>query len=146
MKILIITGIIAVIAITTVFYIRHPLGKKAIINGHEIKLELAITEAEKEKGLGSRDSLAPDTGMLFVYQTKGKYGFWMKGMRFPLDFIWIDGNIIVDLSPNIPFPEKNTTQPISLTSRVPADKVLEVNAGVIDRLGIKIGDLVQFPN
>lgn len=146
MKILIITGIIAVIAITTVFYIRHPLGKKAIINGHEIKLELAITEAEKEKGLGSRDSLAPDTGMLFVYQTKGNYGFWMKGMRFPLDFIWIDGNIIVDLSPNIPFPEKNTTQPISLTSRVPADKVLEVNAGVIDRLGIKIGDLVQFPN
>ena len=142
----IIAGIIVLIAITAWYYIRHPIGKRAIINGHEIRLELAVTDKEKEKGLGYRDSLPSDTGMLFVYGHPEKYGFWMKGMRFPLDFIWINGNTVTDISRNIPQPANDTAQPVSLAPAAPVDKVLEVNAGVIQSWGIRVGDLVQFVN
>ncbi|MCX6792030.1 MAG: DUF192 domain-containing protein [Candidatus Gottesmanbacteria bacterium] len=146
MKKFLIAGIIALITITAWYYIRHPIGEKAIINGQEIRLMLAVTEAEKEKGLGYRDALAAGSGMLFVYDHPDRYGFWMKGMRFPLDFIWINGNKVADISQNIPQPVNDTAQPVSLAPKVPADKVLEVNAGVIQSLGIRVGDLVQFVN
>lgn len=121
------------------FYLRHPLGEKVIVRGHTIHVEVAVTESEKEKGLGNRDRLAADAGMLFVYQNRDRYGFWMKDMRFPLDFIWIDDNTIVDLSPNIPVP-------YTLAPKVPVNKVLEVNAGTIATLGLTIGDTVKFTN
>ena len=146
MKKFLIAGIIALITITAWYYTRHPIGEKAIINGHTIRLTLAVTEAEKERGLGYRDSLATDSGMLFVYNHPERYGFWMKGMRFPLDFIWINGNKVADLSRNIPQPANDTIQPATLAPSVPADKVLEVNAGVIQSLGIRVGDLVQLVN
>jgi hypothetical protein len=129
---------------TLYYYFRHPIGEKAIINGHTIRLMLAVTETEKERGLGYRNSLAPDTGMLFIYQNKDRYGFWMKGMRFPLDFIWITGNKVVDVSQNIPQPDNDTVRPVNVAPNVPVDKVLEVNAGVIQSLGVQVGDLVQF--
>jgi hypothetical protein len=146
MKKFLLAGIIGLIAITAWYYLRHPIGEKAVINGHAIRLELAVTEAEKEKGLGYRDSLATGSGMLFVYDHPDRYGFWMKGMRFPLDFIWINGNRVADLSQNIPQPVNDAVQPASLAPAVPADKVLEVNAGVVQSLGIRTGDLVQFSN
>jgi hypothetical protein len=130
----------ALFLFTLSYYIRHPVVKKAIINGHEIRLLLAVTDSEKQKGLGYRDSLPINSGMLFVYQNKDRYGFWMKGMRFPLDFIWIDGNKIVDLTQNVAI-----TAP-AFSPLVPVDKVLEVNAGVVESLGIHIGDPVQFVN
>lgn len=146
MKKILIAAILLLVGFSVWFYIRHPIGEKAIINGHTIKLELAVTEAEKEKGLGYRDSLAADDGMLFVYDNPQRYGFWMKGMKFPLDFIWINGNVVADISQNIPPPVSPTARPVSLTPSVPADKVLEVNAGVVQSLGIRVGDLVQFEN
>jgi uncharacterized protein len=146
MKKILIIFAAALFLFTIYFYIRHPIGEKAVIRGHTINLILAVTEAEKEKGLGYRDSLAEDSGMLFVYDHPERYGFWMKGMRFPLDFIWINGNKVADLSLNIPQPADDAAQPVSLAPAVPADKVLEVNAGVIESLGIRVGDLVQFSN
>lgn len=128
------------------YYFRNPPGTKAVINGRTITLELAVTNAEKEKGLGYRDSLPADRGMLFVYQNRGRYGFWMKGMRFPLDFIWIDGNKIVDVSENIPAPANGTERPAELSPAAPVDKVLEVNAGVISQFNIRVGDTVKFTN
>lgn len=144
MKKIIVVSLIFLLLFVLYFYVRHPLGAKAIINGHTINIELAVTNAEKEKGLGYRDSLPVNTGMLFVYDHPDRYGFWMKGMRFSLDFIWIDGNTVVDLSENIPFPGNDTVQPVSLTPLVPIDKVLEINAGMIDSLNIHVGDTVYI--
>jgi len=146
MKKIIVVSLIFLLLFTLYFYVRHPLGAKVIINEHTIHVEVAVTNAEKEKGLGYRDWLPVNTGMLFVYQNKDRYGFWMKGMRFPLDFIWITGNKVVDVSQNILQPDNDTVRPVNVAPNVPVDKVLEVNAGDIDRLGVKIGDLVQFSN
>jgi uncharacterized membrane protein (UPF0127 family) len=142
--ILITVGILLIV--TGYFYIRHPIGAKVIINGHTITVEVAVTESEKQKGLGDRDMLALDSGILFVYQNRDRYGFWMKGMRFPLDYIWVSGNTVVDLSADIPAPATPDEQPVELSPVEPVDKVLEVNAGTIKRLGIQTGDIVRFTN
>ena len=140
-KILIIIGILLV-AFSVWHYTRDPLGVKLTIGSHQFTVELAVTEAEKEKGLGYRDSLGASAGMLFVYDHPEVYQYWMKGMRFPLDFIWINGKTIVDLTKNVPVSSDGTYavyQP-----KTPADKVLEVNAGTVDADGIRRGDSVKI--
>lgn len=108
-----------------------------------LDLEIADTEPARQLGLGGRDSLGENEGMLFVFPTYGQHGFWMKGMRIPIDIIWIDGETVVDvvtLSP--PYP----TLPIppSHTPKAEADLVLELAAGRAAELGIKEGVKVTF--
>lgn len=124
------------------YYNRNPLSAKIKIGTRQYLIELAVTPAEKAKGLSFRSSLPADHGMLFLYDHKEQYSFWMNGMRFPLDFIWIDGNTIVDITENVPVPLVVNIPIIKPSKQV--DKILEVNAGIIARDGIKIGDSVKF--
>ncbi|MGJ3242963.1 MAG: DUF192 domain-containing protein [Opitutales bacterium] len=50
-----------------------------------IRVELALTERERRRGLMFREALPPDTGMLFVFEQPGPRGFWMKNTPLPLD-------------------------------------------------------------
>lgn len=124
------------------YYIKNPLTPTAIINGHKIYLELAVTPKEKELGLSYRKSLPSDHGMLFTYDHKEKYGFWMNQMNFPLDFVWIDGNIVADITRNVPVLTNG--QFTTLQPKVEINKILELNSGIIDKLSIKIGDAIIF--
>lgn len=112
------------------------------IKEQTFKVEIADTMKKKEKGLSGRASLPQDQGMLFVFSEPGNYYFWMKDMNFPLDFIWINGNEIVDISKNIK-PEEYQL-PKSLTSKKPADKVLEINAGIAEKLQINITNKIDL--
>jgi len=124
------------------FYSKHPLSATVVIKQTEFTVDLAITPKEKTKGLSFRKNLPSKHGMLFIYENKDQYPFWMKDMNFPLDFIWIDGNIIVDITKNIP-PANSTNMQI-VKPIVPANKILEINAGEIDTYNIQIGDIVTF--
>jgi len=66
------------------------------IAGQDIKVDLALTEAQREQGLSGRQSLNENEGMLFVFDSPGNYPFWMKDMNFPIDIIWLseDGSVI----------------------------------------------------
>lgn len=117
---------------------------KLMINQTVLNVEVADTAAKRSRGLGGRDSLASDSGMLFIFPETKKYQFWMKGMKFSLDFIFIKDGKVVDLLRNVPPPEQNIAdenlplyQPI-----VPINMMLETNAGFIDANSIKIGDTV----
>lgn len=112
------------------------------INNTRINLEIAQTDVEKTKGLGFRDSLAQDTGMLFVYDQPLRYSFWMEGMRFALDFLWIENNKVEDLHENILPPIQTNNSPSIITPKSPVRYILEVNAGFIKAHTIKIGDPV----
>lgn len=116
------------------------------INGHKFKVEVADSQSERNKGLSGREKLASDEGMLFVFDRVDKYPFWMKGLNFPLDFIWISGDKVVDILPNIspPSPGQPDESLIIYQPRVEIDKVLEINGGTAEKLGIKIGDSVKF--
>ena len=118
------------------------LERKIKIRNHIFTVEIPSTIIQKQKGLGYRDSLPPDHGMLFIYDYRNKFTFWMKGMRFPLDFIWIENDTIVDITKNVPVEKSRTFKKYS--PRVPVNKILELNAGTVDRLGIEIGDTIEF--
>lgn len=128
--------------ITIWYYHAHPLVTQVEINGNKFIVELAITEAERQKGLGYRDSLADNRGMLFVYDHPEQHRFWMKGMRFPIDIIWIENKKIIDISANVPISD-DVILP-TYAPKLPVSQILELNAGTVDRLGIKIGDTVQI--
>ena len=69
-----------------------------------VQAEVADTDASRQQGLMFRENLPEGQGMLFVFGTEGRYGFWMKNMKFPIDIIWIDQekkivDMKLDLSP-----------------------------------------------
>ncbi|MCL6647521.1 MAG: DUF192 domain-containing protein, partial [Chloroflexi bacterium] len=60
------------------------------VGGTVVWARLALTPEQRTQGLSGVERLDPDEGMLFVYPVKGRYPFWMRGMLFPLDMLWID--------------------------------------------------------
>ena len=117
-------------------------SSKMLIDGITLNIEVANSADKRKKGLSGRESLATSSGMLFVFDKPGFYSLWMKGMKFPLDFIWIKNKTIIDLNKNVPPQAANladTELPI-YTPKDTIDSVLEVNSGFIDANNIKIGD------
>ena len=117
------------------------------VDGAEFPVELAVTPEQRSQGLSGRDSLPPDTGMLFVFETEGNYTFWMKDMLFPLDLIWISAECgVVEVTANAPPPEpgQSTNDLPRYTPSVPARHVLEINAGEAAAADIDPGDPVEF--
>lgn len=113
---------------------------KVILGGKEFKVEVANTMMSRVRGLSGHPLLADDEGMLFLFGESGNYGFWMKDMNFPIDIIWIEGDKIITIALNIP----PNTYPSSFYPDLPSDKVLEINAGLVQELGVKVGDEVKF--
>ncbi|OJX17885.1 MAG: hypothetical protein BGO82_16855 [Devosia sp. 67-54] len=103
-------------------------------------LEIADTEAQRERGLMFRTSLAPDAGMLFDYHQEQQAAFWMQNTLIPLDMIFIaaDGTvktIHVNARP---------MDPTSIPSEVPVRFVVEIAGGRSQEIGLKVGD--RFEN
>lgn len=96
--------------------------------------EVAITQEEKQTGLQNRKSLAPDEGMLFIYDKQGTQQFWMKDTPIPLDQIAINSSEIVN-KVYTALPNDET-----LVSFPKCKYLLEVNANS----GIQEGDEVEF--
>ncbi|MDO8601220.1 MAG: DUF192 domain-containing protein [bacterium] len=104
------------------------------------RVELALTAEERESGLMFRESLAPDNGMLFIFQEEGEYPFWMKDTLIPLDIIWLDKDgKVVFMAKNMEPCQTNLCLPIDPDKK--AKYVLEVNGGVADKIGLDIGSL-----
>lgn len=106
---------------------------------HVFQVEVMRNDEQRARGLMFRREMAADRGMLFDFKTEQPVAFWMKNTYIPLDMIFIDSKgMIVNIAEN--------TEPLSERS-VPSVKpvlgVLEVNAGVSRRLGIKAGDRVE---
>jgi len=119
--------------------------KIVTINNQRIIVEIADTDKLRTQGLSGRASLADNSGMLFIYPKPGIYSFWMKDMQFPLDFIWLNDDTVVDLTNDVPAPETNDLLVLpTYQSNTPVDKALELSSGSIDRMNIKIGDKIKY--
>lgn len=107
-------------------------------------INIVSTDKERIKGLSEQETLANNNGMLFVFDSEGNQSMWMKDMKFSLDLLWINNeNKIVFLAYNQQPCDNNNYCP-SITNDVPARYVLEINGGLIDKLGIKSGDYAQI--
>lgn len=117
---------------------------KATIAKQTFNITLAKTPQEKMKGLSNKKSLSKNDGMLFIFEKKGKYSFWMKDTFIPLDIIYIDNNKIVDIFKNLP-PQAGKTGTLPVyTPKNDASYVLEINGGLSEKNKFKVGDIVKF--
>jgi len=112
------------------------------INGAKFFIEIADTAQKRALGLSGKDSLPQNQGMLFIFSQPGYYSFWMKEMRFALDFVWIRDRKAVQINQNV--KPADFQPPESLRANQPIDAVLEINAGMAQKLNMKIGDKVEY--
>lgn len=112
------------------------------INDQKIDAYIAQTEMERETGLSAFNLIDQNQGMLFIFDSANRPGFWMNNMKFPIDIIWINNNQIVDITKNLPV--ENDSDLTRYYPNVDVDRVLEVNAGWCDKNNIKIGDRVDI--
>lgn len=117
----------------------------ATVNGEvDFKVELAQTEEELANGLMYRKYLPEKSGMLFLFpQESTTIGMWMKNTLIPLDMIFFDANgKVVDIVINaLPCEQKDCP---TYKSDRKVSTVLELNAGTIERYGIRLGDVFRF--
>jgi uncharacterized protein len=111
------------------------------VGNGQVRAEIADSARERSRGLAGRASLADGQGMLFVFGDRAVREFWMKGMRFPIDILWIDHGRVTGVERDAPVPAPATGLP-RYRSAGPADRVLEVPAGWAARHGVGRGDLV----
>lgn len=105
-----------------------------------VRVEIANTPAERERGLMERTELAEDAGMIFVFDREQILRFWMKNTLIPLSIAYIDSvGRIVDIQDMQPLDEN--TYP----SAEPAQYALEVNQGFFEERGIEVGNEVVLP-
>ncbi len=106
----------------------------------KIDIEIAETSYETETGLMYRKGMEEYQGMLFIFEDMRLHNFYMKNTEFPLDIVYIKDNMsIASFQENAqPLDEK------SLPSKVPVQYVLELNAGLVQKWGLKVGDSIAF--
>lgn len=113
------------------------------VGSSSFTVETASTPAEQSKGLSDRATMDQDRGMVFLFNPPSQPSFWMKGMQFALDFVWIANGKVVEITRNVAPPAANTPvdQLPIYTPRQLVDTVLELNAGASSKL--KVGDTVE---
>ncbi len=117
------------------------------INNQEIKLEIAQTPQEIERGLMMRTSLAPDSGMVFLFNPPKPVNFWMYNCYISLDMIFVRDGKIIKICENVP-PERTKDYRKCPTyppgEGIVVNQVIEVAGGYCQKKGIKEGDAVEF--
>lgn len=141
--------IIVVILVVAAVYLK-PFGSNIIkknltVGSHTFEVGIADNAVSRAQGLSGRPSLGENEGLFFLFSSPGNNGFWMKGMNFPIDIVWINGGKVIGFSENLqPMPGKSV---FSLPVYYPpgeVDKVLEINAGGVAKFGLKEGDFVKL--
>ena len=110
-----------------------------------ITVEIADTPALQGRGLGYRDGLPANTGMLFVFADESRQTFWMRGMRFCLDIIWINDGVVIGAAEKVcPEPGVAVADLRRYSSDVPVTMVLEVPAGWMELNGVGAGAVLKI--
>jgi uncharacterized membrane protein (UPF0127 family) len=108
------------------------------IGAHTLTAEVAATDAQRATGLMHRFSLAPDSGMLFVFEASQRRSFWMRNVSFPLSIAFIDASgTIVNIEDMAPHDDRSTW------SAAPVLYALEMRKGWFAQKGIGPGMRVQ---
>lgn len=106
----------------------------------QLDIEIADSEYETQTGLMYRTTMNENQGMLFIFPDIAVHSFYMKNTQIPLDIIFVDQNLkVVRIQENaVPFSETG------ISSNVPVQYVLEINAGLVEKWGVEIGDRIEY--
>lgn len=119
-----------------------PITAEVELGGQTVGLEVAETPDEQAMGLMFRDSLADDRGMLFPVDPPRPASFWMKNVAIPLDMLFIAEGEVVAIESNVP-PCLEEPCPTYGPEGVPVNAVIEVRGGLVEELGVEVGDVVE---
>ena len=114
---------------------------KAVVefpNGQIELMEVADEPSEHAQGLSGRKT---PQSMLFLFETKFPYSFWMPDMFFPIDIIWLDENRVIGFEKNVP-PEEPAQTYYRPTAAISG--VIEMPSGSVDDLALEVGDLLDI--
>ena len=112
--------------------------------GKRYSVEVAATDAQRERGLMFRDSLPADHGMLFVHDREEPQAYWMKNTHIPLDILYFDSaRRLVSQQRDVPPCTLGDACP-PYPSIAPARYVLELNAGQAARLKLRDGSELRI--
>ncbi len=113
------------------------------IKNTRISAQLADSRLKRLVGLMYRKELQRGGGMLFVFGATGRYGIWMKNMRFPIDIAWLDDGKKIVHAVHSAQPCRaflcEVYKPAS-----PSRYVLELRSGFLKDHGLKVGDMIAF--
>lgn len=129
------------------------------IGSESFKLEPALDEASRTRGLSERESIAADGGMIFVFPEPQILSFHMYDCKVDIDIVFLDARgrvtakyTMAKEAPRGSDERKDVEQEeiryrnrlTKYSSRLPAVFAIELKAGSFDRLGIKVGDKIDF--
>ena len=118
--------------------------EEVCFSGQCFEVEIADQDEERIKGLQGREILPPDQGMLFVFERPDYYGFWMKKTLIPLDMIWLNEEFqVVHFEQSVPPCPQDVNRCPSYIPNEMARYVLEINAGLVQELGLSKGDILE---
>jgi uncharacterized protein len=142
MRRLLILGCVILIGCSSQNELSTQAGATILLRSQEgteipVRIEIADTHSERQKGLMFRESLELDAGMLFVFDTPGMHAMWMKNTLIPLDMISFDSEkFFVSSVTAVPCDKKKCplytpASDILFTLEVPAGftKVHEIGEG-----------------
>lgn len=129
-----------------------PGTERVVMGGSVFFLEAVLDDPTRIKGLGDRDSIPENGGMLFVFPRAQVLEFVMRDCRFDIDIAYLDDSgrvVAVHTMKNEPRNpgESDIDYEQRLTrysSRFPARFAVEVRAGTLQRIGVKAGDVVEL--
>lgn len=106
-----------------------------------LEVQIADTQDRRIRGLMFQEELPMDQGMIFVFDSVGRYGMWMLNVQFPLDMIWFDqdGRVVhieEGITPCVTAVETMTCPTIQ--PDIDALYVLEVTAGFVQANNITL--------
>lgn len=114
------------------------------IQNKTFTIEIADSPTERAKGLSQRSSLDKDVGLLFIFENEGMHTFWMKDTLIPLDMIFINNNRVTTIHKNVqPQPNVSENQLHRYAPTEPVTFVLEINGGLSEVHGFRVGDTVE---
>ena len=111
-------------------------------SGAEFSLEIAATPEARAMGYMFRERIGAGEGMLFLFDTPERHGFWMKNCRVSLDIIWLSESLqVLEIAHKRP-PCPEDGECLTIQPMRPAKYVLEVAGGTALRESLEAGQHV----
>jgi uncharacterized protein len=120
------------------------LKAKVIVKAFDLNADIPIISEQMSKGLAVKNQLKENEAMFFVFEKPGRYSFWMKDMKFPIDVFWLDSDgKVVYIKENMQ-PCISTIICILYTPNTDSQYVLETVAGFTQRHNVSVGTNIDF--
>jgi uncharacterized membrane protein (UPF0127 family) len=139
---IIVTSIVVALLFIGVGYLLN--DKRTVQFGADYDFLLANNPYEWRRGLSGKTTETMDAlGMLFVFPRERERSFWMNGMNFDLDIIWIKDGKIMKIDRNVPAPKDGEEPKVVNSAPFEVNRVLELPAGGADYLKLFVGQVYE---